>query len=403
MKVLVVTPGVLPVPPVKGGAVETLVQQLVESLEKSSLDDVDLTVCSVDDSEIARNELRYRKTEYVFFNYGRIKRLISGGFGRLFLKVGISRAYFNLYLRAVSRLIKRERYDFVIVQNQPDFLLPIRRLTKAKVILHLHNDKLNIDSPLSKKIVQSCDGVITVSEYIKQRVETNPGIAPNNVKSLLNCVDVEHFSVCSDPRTSLDLRQKLDIEQFSKVILFVGRLDPTKGILELVKAFNALEQDGLSLLIVGSSWFGSNKADPFLATLKAEAAKSSNQVVFCGFVPHSEIPLFHQIADIVVVPSIWEDPCPLVVLEGMSSRKPVIATDSGGIPEILSKDCGIIVPRFEASSVFHVRLAGAMTGLLADDRQRAELGHQARERAEGFGVDGFALRFFQTLSQFDGN
>lgn len=400
MRVLIVTPGVLPVPPVDGGAVETLVQQLVDSLEVSPLDDIDLTVFSIKSPKIDMEHLTFQKTRYEFFNYTPLKRFISGGLGRIFLKVGISRAYFNLYLRAASSLLQREVFDVVVVQNQPDFLLPLRKKTGAKIILHLHNDKLNADSPFSTAIAQSFDGVITVSNYIKKRVETVPCINTRDVKSLLNCVDLNRFSAVKMPTTSSDLRQRYGIAPSSKVILFVGRLDPTKGVLELIQAFNTLEQDDACLLIIGSSWFGTNTTDQYAKTLEAEAAKAKNQVVFTGFVPHLEVSKFHNLADIVVVPSIWEDPCPLVVLEGMAASSPVVATDSGGIPEMLTEGCGIIVPRTGKSVDFPTRLGEALNNLLVDECRRKDFALNARKRAEKLGVNDFARRFFGTLQEF---
>lgn len=400
MRVLLVTPGVLPVPPVDGGAVETLVQQLVDSLEVSRLDDIDLTVFSIKSPKYDMEDLTFQKTQFKFFNYTPFKRFISGGLGRLFHKAGISRAYFNLYLRAAASLLQREFFDVVVVQNQPEFILPLRQKTKAKIILHLHNDKLNADSPFATSIAQSCDGVIAVSNYIKKRVETVTCIDSRNVKSLLNCVDVVRFSAVKTPTTSTDLRQRYGIAPSSKVILFVGRLDPTKGVLELIKAFNTLKQEDICLLIIGSSWFGSNTANLYGNKLEAEAAEAANQVVFTGFVPHSEVSKFHNLADIVVVPSIWEDPCPLVVLEGMAAGSPVVATDSGGIPEVLSEGCGIIVPRKVGSVDFPTRLGKALNDLLVDEGKRKAFALNARKRAEMLGVNDFARRFFETLQDF---
>ncbi|WP_375697503.1 glycosyltransferase family 4 protein [Pseudophaeobacter sp. TrK17] len=397
MRVLLVTPGVLPVPPVEGGAVETLVQQLVDSLEVSLLDDIDLTVFSIKSPKYNTEHLNFKKTQYKLFNYTPLKRFISGGLGRLFHKFGISRAYFNLYLRAAASLLKRELFDVVVVQNQPEFILPLRKKTKAKIILHLHNDKLNAAAPFSTSIAQGCDGVIAVSNYIKKRVETVTCIDSRNVKSLLNCVDIDRFSTVKTPNTSTDLRQRYGIAPSSKVILFVGRLDPTKGVLELIQAFNTLKQEDLCLLIVGSSWFSSNTPNLYATKLEAEAAEATNQVIFTGFVPHQEVSKFHNLADIVVVPSIWEDPCPLVVLEGMAAGSPVVATDSGGIPELLSEGCGIIVPRKGSSVDFPTRLGKALNDLLVDEGQRKAFALNARNRAEMFGVNDFARRFFETL------
>ena len=70
-----------------------------------------------------------------------------------------------------------------------------------------------------------------------------------------------------------------------------------------------------------------------------------DRVVFTGYVDYSIISQYYSIADVMVMPSIWDDPAPITILEAMACGKALITTDSGGIPEYVGNDNCIIVKR----------------------------------------------------------
>ncbi|HFR3749018.1 TPA: glycosyltransferase family 4 protein, partial [Streptococcus suis] len=140
------------------------------------------------------------------------------------------------------------------------------------------------------------------------------------------------------------LYQKYNLKPENKIVLFTGRLTPDKGILELLEAFNNLNLNNVILLIVGSYYFKSDTHSDFEKQFK-DLANSS--VRFTGFVEYEDIPKTYQLADIVVLPSIWEDPAPLTVIEALSAGVPLITTDSGGIPEYVKGTDTIVLTRDE--------------------------------------------------------
>ena len=79
--------------------------------------------------------------------------------------------------------------------------------------------------------------------------------------------------------------------------------------------------------------------------LRKIAKGLDDKVLFTGFVPHHQILEVYRLADIGVVPSIYDDPAPLVVIECMAAGLPLIVTDSGGIPEYVADECAIIIKR----------------------------------------------------------
>ena len=98
-------------------------------------------------------------------------------------------------------------------------------------------------------------------------------------------------------------------------------------------------------MIIGGSFFGNEQGnDPFIQSLQAEAKELTNNIIFTGFVPYNQIPSYLKMADVAVIPSIWDDPFPTTILEAMATGLPIIATHSGGIKEACEQ-CAIIIEK----------------------------------------------------------
>ena len=76
-----------------------------------------------------------------------------------------------------------------------------------------------------------------------------------------------------------------------------------------------------------------------------EQAKNDTRIKFTGYIDNDEIYKYYQLADVQVIPTITEEAAGLVAIEGMLSALPIIATNSGGMPEYLNKECAIIVEK----------------------------------------------------------
>jgi glycosyltransferase involved in cell wall biosynthesis len=143
-------------------------------------------------------------------------------------------------------------------------------------------------------------------------------------------------------------------------VLFLGRLSPEKGILQLIRAWQELRQNLARLVIAG------------IGPLEREAADlvrklALNNVEFRGFVPPSEHRELWAGAKFVVVPSIWDEPFPLVVLEAWANGRPLIVSNWGSLPETVG-DAGLI-----AQVEKEGELAGAMRTLLEENGLAEEL------------------------------
>jgi glycogen(starch) synthase len=151
-------------------------------------------------------------------------------------------------------------------------------------------------------------------------------------------------------------------------LLFVGDLTPDKGVPTLLKAYRLLE-GAPPLVLAGRSSPGVEWDLP-------------DGVQWVGALPHDQVLRLFRSARAVVVPSVWSDPCPTVVLEAMAAGRPVVAAASGGIVDLVVDGVtGVLVPPGDAPA-----LARAIDLVLSDpDRGRA-FGAAGRDRAREFTV-----------------
>ena len=159
--------------------------------------------------------------------------------------------------------------------------------------------------------------------------------------------------------------------------LFFGRVSPEKGIDTLLHAMKSLPS--LPLRIVGEG--------PARPALEEIARKNAlTQVEFCGYRDGDELKELIRNAAFVVVPSVWLDNSPLVIYEAYALGKPVIASDIGGIPELVEPEVtGLLVPPGDPAA-----LAEAMRHLAQEPARIEAMGRRARERIEGICASHYA-------------
>ena len=112
-------------------------------------------------------------------------------------------------------------------------------------------------------------------------------------------------------------------------------------------------------------------------------------------VPHDEVLRAWEHCTIAVVPSRWPDPSPLVAIEAMAAGRPVIASSTGGLPDlVLNGATGILVPPGDVSA-----LRASIAQLLADPARRVRMGHAGRERAVEFTASALVPRIEQVYQE----
>jgi glycosyltransferase involved in cell wall biosynthesis len=201
-------------------------------------------------------------------------------------------------------------------------------------------------------ILSRVDKILTVSQAVKDDVlRNNPSVKPEKIINTGNSIDLDYFSsAVYDKQT---IRNKFGIPQNSFVFATAGRLAPTKGQQYLIGAFARIRKQlpNARLLIAGTG------------ELKEELEKQAlslgcdSSVHLLGNVDN--MPEFYSAVDVFVLPSIAEG-LPRTLIEAMASGVLCIASDVGGIPEILDNGrCGILVPPKDENALADAMLAAA--------------------------------------------
>ena len=386
MKIAVLTSGILPVPAVLGGAVENLIDYYLEYNNQHQLHDI--TVYSIAPPRSA-SIVNTPNTHYHYIDtttwWGRLKR-------HLYVRThatGYYNAYIEYFFHQALKDIAKKEYDVIILENRPGYAIPVSKVSKAKIIIHLHNDLLNRDSKDAKEICRVCHKVITVSNYIKGRVETIGTEIP--IETVYNGIDLERFYQA----TPID-RKTLGFKEDDFIVVYSGRINPEKGVKELIQAFAKLhDYPNIKLLIIGSSFYGNNKNnDPFITELQKESKKVTNSITFTGFIPYEQIPSYLAMADTAIIPSMWEDPFPTTVLEAMASGLPIIATNSGGISEEVNDKCAILLDREHIIS----GISKALIFLYNNEETKLSMQIYGQERNLLFSKDNYSINIITSIT-----
>ncbi len=190
-------------------------------------------------------------------------------------------------------------------------------------------ERLN-DLAVGKEVLKQADKIIAVSNATKRYV-LSLGAKPQKVKVLHNGVDLDRFKPLAGKRE--EMRLKLGIPQNATVVLTVRRLVYKNGIDMLIEGANIVVKKNRKVvfLVVGKG------PDQSSVQSKIRELGIENNFKLTGFVPDQDLPLYYNAADFFVLPSKSGEGLPLVALEAMACALPVIATDVGGISEVLSK------------------------------------------------------------------
>ncbi|MEM2876385.1 MAG: glycosyltransferase family 4 protein, partial [Candidatus Bathyarchaeia archaeon] len=168
--------------------------------------------------------------------------------------------------------------------------------------------------------------VIVTSEAMRREVIEHFKLPEEKVFRIPNGVEVEKFEVDFD-RRSFKLKYAASDE---RIILFVGRLTPQKGVEHLIRAFPLILQrhPESKLVIVGDGWLSDD-----LRRLANSTGRPS-KIYFTGFLPEDELVRLLLCADVLVIPSVYE-PFGIVALEGMAAGVPVVASNVNGLSEVI--------------------------------------------------------------------
>jgi glycosyltransferase involved in cell wall biosynthesis len=228
-------------------------------------------------------------------------------------------------------------------------------------------------APILRKIYRRASAIVVYGKHVK-RYLASLGICEDKIFVAAHAVDNQAYSCHVSAKAIQDLREKLRLSLNDRVILYLGRLEESKGVSYLVEAFSGIA-DPAVLVIAGE---GSQRRQLELLVAKRGLL---DRVRFAGYVPPAQTPSYYAMAYTLVLPSVTtkcgKEPWGLVINESMNQGVPVIASDAVGAAAgglVRNHVNGLVVPERDATG-----LAKAIRKLIRSPQIRDELSKNARK------------------------
>ena len=336
----------------------------------------------------------------------RLDEKIEAGVGSIERRLGwidqVNRAFYHRYYyyswpcyfkyaNSVARSVSRFQPDWVILLNFSQFVPTFRFWNgNARIFLMMQCDWL-VEMPYgsTRRRLSSVNAIGGCSQYIADGVGKRFPEYNSKCHTVYNASDTERFNASDSVADEVEnLRGQYHLHG-KRVILFVGRMAPEKGVHTLLQAMAEVikKHPNTVLLLAGNvsrqppspKWiFDADCEFENFATLNhnygtvlEDLGKGLGESLrVLGHVNHYELPSLYSLADIFVHPAIWNEPFGMILTEAMACGTPVISTKSGGIPEIIEAGAtGLLGGRGKVGE-----LANAIMQLLENDELREQIG-----------------------------
>ena len=373
LNICIVMPRFFPVPAVRGGAVEQLATFLADESEKNYK--INLTFVSVYDELAIEASKKYKNSKFIYipvvlkeekYDYSAADDVLAE------------------YMHNVEKAIEKEKFDYVIIQGgRKEHIIPSIPLEKR--ITYLHGPKIE------KGLHKYYKAVMVVSHFIANLYKKESDIPKECVIPLENAIHLEDFSKEISEKEKHELREKYNISEEDIVIDFCGRTIAEKGIKELIQAFKQMRNiQKCKLIIMGNCNYAKQVKTPFEEELFELAEDMKDRIIFTGFMPNKELYKIHHISDVAVIPSMFEEPFGLTVIEAMASGLPLITSDAGAIPDIVDNKNAIIVKR---DNNFVANLSIALDKLVCDKELRKIMGKHSEKLVQDYDTPNYYDNF----------
>lgn len=393
--VFLLPPPALPVPAVRGGAVETLITHLIVENERQGR--LRLHCASLPDADAKAAAAGWRHTEmhWIAPPSPLARRLYGPARGAAF-RLGVRAGWpQNPWYRAAAKAICAAAPDVLVAEGgnlaETACIRAAAGITRERCLAHLH-----MQTACTPALAAGYGGVIGISGFVLER--WRPEGLPCTEHLVYNCVDLARFCPTPAPgENPAALRAEYGFGPQDFVVLFCGRICPEKGIHKLTAAMARLP-GRFKLLVVGSPFFAAQGESPFFARLRETAAplEAAGRIRFTGFVPNDRLPKYYRAADAACLPALWDEPAGITSLEAMACGCPVLATRAGGTPEQLAGSGAVLLERDERISddgacepapgapPLKESIAEALLALAADPARRAAMAEAGAVRAKAF-------------------
>ena len=400
-KVLIVGSVKLPIPAVKGGAVPNLIEELV--IQQQIENKYDLSICSLWDETAFEEAKKYSNTQFkwakvpgyvsvadnstrwILRNIIKKDRILSLGFVFQIL----------WYTRFVSQILAQNDFDVVVFENSVQMLSALKlkgnyKKYENKYFIHMHSVPRKYSG--AKNEFENARNIICISEYVANAIldDKRTHIASSKVRVMYNCIDTTLFKPEVNEDEINRTKAHYCIPEGKKLVVFAGRLCKEKGIEAVFKAIKELNREDVMLLVVGSNFYNSGIVSPYEERLRDLVKDIKDRILFTGYVNYSEMPKIYNIADVVVLPSIWEEPAGMTIIEAMACGKAVITTVSGGIPEYVGDNNCVLIKRDEK---IVNNLVNEINLVLNDEQYRKKLERRSTYQASKYNMEFYYKQF----------
>lgn len=361
MRICHVAPELLPVPPVKGGAIERWIRDAAAQFASRGHD---VHVVSRDHGDGTHQ----RRIDGVSYHFVRIPPFLDRGRAAAFGR-GL------WYFRGVGQVLRQIRPDVVHHHSRPaGAYVSGASVSGARQVISLHSMSYGWnfcyrawDRALFRRAFAASARVLCVSDFIRRHtLELYPELA-GKTATLYNGVDEVLFH--PDPAAAFDSPEP--------TILFVGRVEERKGVHLLLDAFErsiSKQLSGARLRIVGPHSYWNAEPSPYYLSL-AERCRTIPRVELVGpTYVDADLAAVYRSATVAVVPSVFPEALGLTSLEAQASGVPVVVSSAGGLPETVQHgESGVVFENGDVNG-----LAAAVLDLLGDRRRLQTMGAAAR-------------------------
>ena len=328
MKIAIISPEIFPIPPIKGGAVETWIYKVAKELC-----DVELNILSIHSDTLP---LENKEGNINYFRYKRLwlDELLLASY-KFPTKNSRSFFYWYFYSSWCAKICRHAKPGIIHIHNRWQFVPVVRKLNpNSKIVLHFHQlSALNFLPTQAIHLKERINTYIACSDFIKEEIKKRFGVKDESVSVVRNGVDFSDFKPVSEQEKK-DLKARWGFGE-DRIVLYSGRLAENKGCDVLIKAFLDLKPEKTKLVIAGGATYSDVSRTDYTKLLERLRGDQKERIIFLGYIPHQKMPELYKAADVFVLPSQVEEALGMSLIEAMATGLAVIGSDRGGIKELI--------------------------------------------------------------------
>jgi glycosyltransferase involved in cell wall biosynthesis len=286
--------------------------------------------------------------------------------------------------RGIAALHREHGYDVLEMPECGAEGALVTHLLKVPSVVRLHSPSglimqyydvrradIRLCSAIERRAVERATALTACSRFVAGEVRATLGVH-REIRSITNGLDLEWIDTAAG---SFDVFDRFELPRRRLMIVFTGRMERRKGVHLLTDiASSILERFDVTFVLAGDDLFG-YVAGTLLPALASRNLRGS--IHWLGALGMTEVRQLVRTADIVLLPSLWEN-CPYSCLEAMAAGRPVVCADQGGMPELIQNGVsGLLAAPGDA-----VSFVRRIEQLMEDPALRARLGRAARTTIE---------------------